>query len=414
MRHRFPDSLVGRINMVGHVARWVPSLFTRYIISELLMAFTLSSVAFVLLMVFVGVIGEALDNGVTIGIVVELLPFIIPKALMFALPATLLFSICSVYGRMASANEVTAIRAMGVSPMVMMAPAIALAFVVSLGTVWLNDVGFAWSYWGIEQTLINGAEELAYNALRTEGRLQTKAFVIDVTGVDGNLLLDPRIEVLGTEPVLLRAETGKLVWRPETKSIVLHLKDGMVTTSNATIRFPDEIKQEFPIVDPEAFAELQRNPAHLYLRDIPKAVVQNRAELIELQKICAIGVGMQLLGGDLIGSSASVWKEKTRRIATIQKRLLRLAVVPYRRWANGFSCMAFAIIGIPISLRIGSANSIATFGTCFLPILLFYYPIFIVGLDGAKSGALPPYAPWLGNGVCMLIGSLLLYKECCR
>ena len=62
---------------------------------------------------------------------------------MFAIPATCLFSVCVVFGRMAADNEITAVETMGLPKSIVVAPAILLAFVLSLTAVWLNDIAYA-------------------------------------------------------------------------------------------------------------------------------------------------------------------------------------------------------------------------------------------------------------------------------
>ena len=69
------------------------------------------------------------------------------------------------------------------------------------------------------------------------------------------------------------------------------------------------------------------------------------------------------------------------------------------------------MIGIPIALKMKTANYATTFGVCFLPILVVYYPLFMFGLNGAKVGDLPPYAAWIGNAACIAIGAFLLWRE---
>ena len=50
------------------------------------------------------------------------------------------------------------------------------------------------------------------------------------------------------------------------------------------------------------------------------------------------------------------------------------------------------------------------FGLCFLPTLVVYYPLFIVGLEQAKDGLVPPYGVWLGNLILAGIGILLIAR----
>ena len=93
-----------------------------------------------------------------------------------------------------------------------------------------------------------------------------------------------------------------------------------------------------------------------------------------------------------------------------RQRLHRLETEPFRRWASGFSCLAFVMVGAPLAIRLRNSDLMTTFGICFLPILIVYYPLFAYGLDRAKNGALPPYCVWLGNVVCLAIGAWLLRK----
>ena len=77
---------------------------------------------------------------------------------------------------------------------------------------------------------------------------------------------------------------------------------------------------------------------------------------------------------------------------------------PWRRWANGFSCMAFVLVGAPLAIRLRTADVWTSFIACFLPILVVYYPLLAYGVDLAKSGDLPPYCVWLGNVVLVTVG----------
>ena len=95
-------------------------------------------------------------------------------------------------------------------------------------------------------------------------------------------------------------------------------------------------------------------------------------------------------------------------LADTERRLARLKTEPMRRWALGFSCLAFVWMGVPMAVLIRSADYWWTFGVCFIPVLLVYYPIFGLALEFSKDGTWPAVSLWLGNVTLALIGSWLM------
>ena len=101
--------------------------------------------------------------------------------------------------------------------------------------------------------------------------------------------------------------------------------------------------------------------------------------------------------------------EPDRQLAKgAQSRLTRIIMEPWRRWANGFSCLCFVLVGAPMAIRMRNADFLTSFFLCFLPILLVYYPVLMLGVSRVKSGSLPAPAVWMGNILVMLWGAWLL------
>ena len=109
-------------------------------------------------------------------------------------------------------------------------------------------------------------------------------------------------------------------------------------------------------------------------------------------------------------SKALGMKESAKETAEIKQRtaeideinsgnsgIFRLQTEPYRRWSNGFTCLCFAMIGIPVSMLWRHVDGLTNFFVCFLPILALYYPLLMFGEDLSTSGALPPISFWMGN-----------------
>ncbi len=357
---------------------------------------------------------EAREHGLSPEILIQLVPYIVPKALMYAMPATCLFSCCVVFGRLAADNELIAIQTMGLHKSVVVVPALGIAFMLSLFAVWVNDVSYAWSYWGIQRVVSESFDQIVYGVLKNEGSYKTDKFSIEVQGVEDRKLIRPIISanLSDNETVRAVAHEAVLTAEPETHSLKFVMTRGSISQDGKTeLNFDSQFDHSFPLKSPEELARATGNPSHLYLYQIGGEIERQKLELDQMKQNNAIRAVSQTLTGDLYGLTNADWETRLEDLDDAEHRLGRLHVVPHRRWANGFSCFAFAIIGIPVALRLKTSNYATTFGVCFIPILLLYYPLFMVGLDGAKTGTFPPYAAWLGNVACITVGFYLMWQE---
>lgn len=389
----------------------IPKLITRYVVWELLKVFIVSSSAFVLLMLLVGLAQKAREYGIGPDIVIQLIPFLVPEALMFAIPATSLFSVCVVFGRMAADNEVTALESLGLSKSMVITPALLLAFGLSLGAVWLNDVAYSWSHFGIERVVLQSTDRIVYSVLQQEGSFKDDHFSIEVNGVKGRTLIQPVVTVSSGDNIRMAAASGTLTVDPKRHLLQFQMDKGSIDSDN-NFRLVDGENSmiEIPLRSPEQMARAT-SPSNLLLSEISGAVVEQTNKLEELESQLALDSTAQLISGDFVGMTHDGWAKKNQEIEDARYRLARLKVVPHRRWANGFSCLAFAIIGVPVALRLRTGNYATTFGACFVPILLLYYPLFMFGLNGAKMSTLPAWSVWLGNVACVAVGCVMLRRE---
>ena len=390
-----------------------PRLIPRYVTAELLKVFLSTLTVFTFVMTLAGVANEAIRQGLGPVTVLRLIPYTLPNALVFALPGTILFSACSVFGRLSASNELTAIKSLGISPAVVIRPALLLAFLVSLGTVWLIDIAFSWGYAGIQRVVLDSAEEIAYSVLRTQHSYRTKQFSIAVARVVDRRLLRMTItlERANGETVTMTAREAQLRAAPEEEALKLTLTDGTVEIGKAAaFRFQDTIEHTIPLRSPQEREGAAAHPSHMRLGLVGGAAQEQRKQIRRSEQSLAADAAEQLLTGDFAALTDAHWGARLRDLEGQRQRLHRLETEPYRRWASGFSCLAFVMVGAPLAIRLKNSDLMTTFGICFLPILIVYYPLFAYGLDRAKNGALPPYCVWLGNLVCLAIGAWLLRK----
>ncbi|MCH5375172.1 MAG: LptF/LptG family permease [Planctomycetes bacterium] len=380
---------------------------------ELLKVFAVTLVALSTLMILVGLAQEALRQGLGPMPVLRLIPYAMPNALVFALPGSILFSTCSVFGRMSAANEIVAIQSVGISPWALTRPALVLGCLLSLVTVCLVDAAFSWGYAGIQRVVLESAEEIAYGVLRRQGSYSKGPLSVQVASVDGHRLIRPTITIRSSASgsVMMTAREAQLHAEPAEGALRVSLTDGTIEMGDkAAVRFPNTIEQSILLTGEPGQARMDANPSHMRLGNISAAISRQREQIDRLQQSAAAEAAYQIMTGDFEALTDMRWSERLSELERGRQRLFRLKTEPFRRWASGFSCLAFVVVGLSLSLRLRNSDVWTTFGLCILPILVVYYPLFAFGLDRAKNGALPPYCVWLGNLVCFGFGFWMLRK----
>lgn len=386
----------------------------RYVLHDLLRVFATALGGMTVLMLIVGLAQEAIRQGLGPGPVLRLIPYSLPNAMRFAVPGTMLFAACSVYGRMSAGNELVALKSLGISPFRVLSPGLMLAFGVSLVAVWLNDLAVSWGRSGVQRVVMNSIEEIAYGMLRTQRSYTKGDFAINVKRVDGRKLVRPTITYYSPQnetSFVVTAEHAVLKNDPQRDMLSIVLTNGEITVGNqVSMIFPDTIEREIPLSAPDGEGAFFGSPSSLALRQMSSATTYQHFANRELERQLVVDAAFQLLTGDFAGATDAEWRERYRELHDGRYRLNRLHTEPWRRWANGFSCLFFVMVGAPLAMRMKNSDLWTTFAVCFLPILVAYYPLLAFGVDLAKSGDLPPYFVWLGN-VVLAAGSVPLLRS---
>ena len=392
----------------------MPSSITRYILTELIGWFAIFVVGLTLLMVVILVGSEAWRMNLGLLPTLRLIPFVLPTALVFAVPGTILFTVCLVYGRMSADNEVTAAKSAGISPMALIWPAVCLSFLLSAVAVWLNDVAFSWGQAGVQRVVLQSVEEIAYGMLRTQRSFANPRFSIVVKGVEGRKLIRPSMIFQPNNEMpafTLTAVEAELRSNLDRNTLSLILKDAEIETGDGLRSvLPGITEQEIPLKYASAREIKEDSPTQLSLKLIPGEKAAQAERIEQLEQALAADVAQALLTGDPHTLSEATWKPRRKALADARTRLFKLETEPYRRWASGFSCLCFVLVGIPVAIMWKKADVMSTFAICFVPILLLYYPLFSFGLDRAKAGALPPYTVWGANLLLVGIGVYLMRR----
>ena len=397
----------------------MPGIITKYLLKELGRSFSMVLCGLTCFFLLVGVAQEAIREGLGPQHVLQLLPYVLPNALVFAIPATWLWAVSAVYGRFAADHELTALRSSGVSPWRVIWPSYVLGLTLSLITVGMYEVGATWGHNGAQQVIIHALDEIALGALRRDRAVTMDQFSAAVRDVRDRTLIQPVFTIYpsGDGPqVNIVAEEAEFELDSVGNHLIVIFRRGEITTSTGeTLRFDDELRHEISLGAAFSGGDYQSDsPAHRAMATIPDDIIAQRNVIENAQAELAAEVGFALLLGQQDVPLTPVATELPTKVKDGRNRLARLSLEPQRRWATGFSCLAFVLIGAPMSLRLKNADFVSSFFICFLPILLIYYPFFMFSLDRAKAGDLPPVTTWVANVIVAVWGLWLLRRVVTR
>ncbi|MCR4412277.1 MAG: LptF/LptG family permease [Thermoguttaceae bacterium] len=387
---------------------------TRYVLLELAKVFSVALVGLTTAILLVGVVREAVSQGLPPAEVLKIIPYILPDALRFAIPVTLLLAVTTVYSRMSGFNEIVALKASGISPLVVIWPAFVVAVLLSLVTVWLNDIAPTWGRAGVRGVVIESVEDIIYGMLRVERRFTGRRLAINVKAVSDRTLIRPTVSIArrgSTPPITVTAESARLETDHRERVLRLEFLNGTIDVEGrATFSFLGTRTVELPLSDASGSDEATPSPSAIPLRQIPEEAAEQERAIARLQEAAAAEAACRLFTGDFGELASDTWKRNEIVLRDMHGRLFRLRLEPYRRWSTGFSCLFFVWVGVPMAVWLRKPEPLTSFFLCFAPILVVYYPLLIYGINGAKNGTIPPVLVWTGNVVLFAWGAWALRK----
>ncbi len=386
--------------------------FTRYIILEISKVFLVALTVFTGVIMLFGVVKELITEQLSPLAILSLMPYILPISMQYTLPASLLFAVCSVYGRVSADNEVMAIKAAGVPPMRIISPTLIIAFLFSPFAVWMMDLAVSWGRPGIQQVVMHHIEEVAYHTLRsTNSYSSDSGFSIFVGGVKGRKLLSPEITIYsGSSPSRISARTGELRFIPEQEALAIVLEDVILNVGSTTECRLTRFEHSIPLDKAARKGRASGRPSDIAMRVLAKETIKQRETIEKDEQLAAARMLMGVSVGRYDWLNSQPIHQANAAHTLANERLAKLETEPWRRWASGFSCFCFVWLGVPLSIWYRTADYWYAFGITFLPLLLIYYPLFMLGLEQAKDGGWPPYSVWMGNIVLLGIGGWFMRK----
>jgi lipopolysaccharide export system permease protein len=384
----------------------------RHVLVELSKMFAVLLLAISPLMIIQGLVRNGMQFNLPPKQILLLVPYVLPDALRFAVPVTLLLAATSVYSRMAGTNEVLAVKSMGISPTAILWPVIVLAFLLGLITTWLNDVAVSWGRNGAERVIVEAVEPIAYGLLRTQGGYSSPEFDVNVKRVEGHTLIRPTLSIKkrGSSSVNIEAETAELISDHQNGTLKIISRNGTCYIGEVTITFTDSYEIEISLREASRAESRADHPSNIGLKRIPAEIVEQEEKIDSFRQELATRAAYEMLNGDFDLLTSREWDTRYRQLEELQARLHRLRTEPHRRWSTGFSCLFFVWVGAPLAIRLRNRDFLTSFFLCFAPILGVYYPALMWTIEGAKNGTFPPHAVWVGNILLLAWGAWLLRR----
>jgi LPS export ABC transporter permease LptF/LPS export ABC transporter permease LptG len=308
---------------------------------------------------------------------------LLPSIFAVTIPMAFLLGVLLAFGRMASDSEIVALRAVGVSPLRLLAPVMMLATAMTAVTFYVNAVALP--------AANQAHRELVFSLLVSKARTDVKArtftdgllpgrmmlYVQDIepeTGRWKNLLIHDTRDV--REPKLILARTGELVVDRARQTVRVELGPGS--------------QHSFFPADPREYNRTTFNsmgwdlPVDEFFPDRKKLLLSKGDREMTLSELRAKIVELRSQGRPRLE-----WG--------------RFAVEWHKKFAIPAACLVFGLLGLALSLGSKKEARSSAFALS-IAVIFVYYVLIRLGEQAGDTGMM---SPWLSMwGANVVLGAL--------
>jgi lipopolysaccharide export system permease protein len=354
-------------------------ILSLYIIREIssLFLFGISIFTLILLMGRLIKLTElVVSRGVPLLDVGRMILYLMPSFLVFTIPMAFLLAVLLAFGRFSSDNEITVLKASGISLIQMLSPVLICALAATLLALAASIIGVPWGNSAFKKLSI---QVLKQNAAAT---IRERVFWDEIPGI---ILYTDSFDDKQNRLQGIVIHDGRNAERPMT----IFARDGAIEGGS------------------------QQSSLRVLLNNgtIHAAGTRGEYRLIHFQEYI-MTVGHQ---GGGTGSGRNEFDMRISELlnqissptVTVQNRLKMLAEL-HSRFAFPCASLVFIFIAVPLGIQNRRSGKSAGF-TASIGLLLTYYVLMSIARTLAEKGALPAVvALWLPNLVFCLFGWLLL------
>jgi lipopolysaccharide export system permease protein len=409
-----PEGRCGRAS-AGTEAGVFFSILNRTIFLELVKVFAMALVGITGLLLLAGVVSEASKEGLGPQQILAVVPLIVPGTLPYTIPATTLFASCVIYGRLAADNEILAIKSAGVNVLRVIGPGLCLGVAATGITFGLYYGVIPATHHLLRTLFLYDIEGLLYGVLEREHCFRNPRvdYEIHVKKVQGRKLIDAQFmhqDATRTRyNVIARAQEAELRWDKKNQKILVHMRYCHIWTDKSNTAFVED--KIWPVDLPEDLTRTDKSrPSDMTWVELLQAR-EAKVRTIEGLKVDVANQVARLALRD--APDDLPLHISNLRVMTKQREaeLRDLDIELHRRPSLALGCLCFVLVGCPVGIWFSRSDYLSAFVSCFLPIVLLYYPLLLCGMNLAHSGtAWMLGGIWLANAFVGLI-SLELYRR---
>jgi len=428
-------------------------LIQRYILRAHLgpFAFSLVTLMFVFLLQFImKFIDQLVGKGLTPWVIMELIALSLAWMLVLAVPMSVLVATLMAFGDLSSRNEITAMKACGVSTYRMMLPVFAGALAVGLALLWFNNHVLPDANHRLRTLTID------IHRKKPTINLRNGVFSQEIPGysilvrrtfektneLEGVTLFDY------TNPgvnICITAERGTISFSPDFRKLIMDLRRGEIheldlqrMMAYRKIRFEthriamDVEGFDFTRSSESAFQRGNRELGAPEMMAIVDSLRRQRDAVVDGLRARTLREADSLLAGQPAStptpyvyapgtaSSYAALNDARSFSTTVATELFRMEnfdrqidqymVEIHKKYSIPMACLVFVLIGVPLGIM-ARRGGFGTAATLSLGFFVLYYACLIGGEKLADRGILSPFTGmWSANIIISLMGAYLTVR----
>ncbi len=359
-------------------------IISRYIFKEI--AFPFIIILFVL--TFVLLMGKTLqimdlmvNKGISAFTISKLVVFLLPSFMMFTIPIALLIAILIGMGRLSSDNEITVLKASGISLIQLYLPVAVASLITFVFTIII-------SYFLVPQS-----------------NFATKRLLFDIAQQNASIGIKEKIFNADFKGIILYAE--KIPLEGDYMEGVIVSDNRIVNETNTTIA-----KKAFLVSDPQSFTvklRLENGSTHTVSPDLKNyRKIDFKTYDINLDMTDSI-TSVSETAKSSTDMTMSELLSKMKKPGIDDAMFRELAIEVHKKFSIPLSCIFFGILALPLGIKSHRAVKSRGFAVGII-IVSLYYLLRIGGEGLVETGRLTPeIGVWTPNLVFAVLGIYMFY-----